>query len=61
MLEDLWVFQHVGFFCVVSRNCCNDQGEALASLKKGRFIMYIGGGLLTLVVIIILVMFFMRH
>ena len=36
-------------------------GKPLVSLRKGRFIMYIGGGLLTLVVIIILVAFFMRH
>ena len=49
------------FFVLVSRNCCNDQGKTLVSLRKGRYIMYIGGGLLTLVVIIILVMFFMRH
>lgn len=61
MVEYFRVFRHVGFFSLVLRNCRNDQGETLVNLKKGRFIMYIGGGLLTLVVIIILVMFFMRH
>ena len=61
MVEYLRVFRHVGFFVF---RCCEiaatTKGEPWI-ISKGRLIMYIGGGLVTLVVIVVLVMFVLRR
>ena len=61
MVELLRVFGHVGFFYL--RGCtttATTKDGPRANLKKGRLIMYIGGGLVTLVIIVLVVMFFVR-
>ena len=60
MVEYLRVFRHVGFFCF---RCCGTAATtrvAPGQSQKGRLIMYIGGGLVTLVIIILVVVFLVR-
>ena len=61
MVELLRVFGHVGFFYL--RRCATTattEDGPRANLTKGRLIMYIGGGLVTLVIIILVVVFLVR-
>ena len=60
MVEYLRVFHHVGFFCF---RCCGTAATTEGGprpISKGRLIMYIGGGLVTLVIIILVVVFLVR-
>ena len=59
-MEYLRVFRHVGFFvfCVAGADTITEGGPG--PISKGRLIMYIGGGLVTLVIIILVVVFFVR-
>jgi hypothetical protein len=59
--ENLRVFRHVGFFCFGVAELLQRPRDNLGQSQKGSYIMYIGGGLLTLVVIIVLVMIVMRN
>ena len=60
MVEYLWVFRHVGFFVFgVASTVATIEG-GLRPISKGRLIMYIGGGLVTLVIIILVVVFLVR-
>ncbi len=57
MVENLRVFRHVGFlFSVLHTRPSAGPGQS----QKGRLIMYIGGGLLTLVVVVLVVVFLVR-
>ena len=55
------VFSHVGFFCF--RSCATTAASEVGpgQSQKGRLIMYIGGGLLTLVIVIVLIVYVLRR
>jgi hypothetical protein len=61
VVEYLKVFSHVGFFVfgVVGQpqRPRVDPGQS----PKGRLIMYIGGGLVTLVIVVLVVLYFVRR
>ena len=60
MVEYLWVFRHVGFFVFgVAGSAATTKGGP-RPISKGRLIMYIGGGLVTLVIVVLVIMFFIR-
>ena len=60
MVEYLRVFCHVGFFCFRSCGTAATTEGGRRPISKGRLIMYIGGGLVTLVIIILVVVFVVR-
>jgi hypothetical protein len=60
VVEHFRVFSRVGFFVFGVAEQPQRPSMALGQLKKGRLIMYIGGGLITLVIIVVVVVFFVR-
>ena len=61
MVEYLRVFCHVGFFCIRSSGIAATTKREPWIISKGKLIMYIGGGLLTVVIVVVLVMFVLRR
>ena len=60
MVEYLRVFRHVGFFRFRRCGTAATTEGGPGPISKGRLIMYIGGGLVTLVIIILVVVFLVR-
>ena len=60
MVEYLWVFRHVGFFCFRRCGTAATTKGGPRPISKRSLIMYIGGGLVTLVIVVLVVMFFIR-
>ena len=61
MVEYLKVFRHVGFFVFVVAGQPQRPRVGRGQSQKGRCIMYIGGGVLTLVIVVVLVVFLLRR
>jgi hypothetical protein len=61
VVEYLRVFHHVGFFVFgVAPTAATTEGGC-RPISKGRLIMYIGGGLVTLVLVVLVILFVLRR
>jgi Tfp pilus assembly protein PilN len=61
VVEYLRVFRHVGFSVLGVAGRPQRPRMGRGQSQEGRFIMYIGGGLLTLVIVVVLVVFLLRR
>ena len=61
MVEYLKVFHYVGFFCFRRCGTAAMTDGGFWPISKGRLIMYIGGGLVTIVVVVLLVLLVLRR
>jgi hypothetical protein len=60
VVEYLRVFRQVGFFIFCAAGSPLRPRVDPGPFQKGRLIMYIGGGLVTLVIIVLVVLFLVR-